>query len=223
MSNRPIRIGVLGGTFDPIHLGHLRTAEEMAFEMDLDRVLVIPAGLPPHKTREPLSPFPHRLEMARLACKPSSVLEVSDMEGKREGPSYSIETLQELGRVFGPQAELFFILGTDAFEEIHTWKDYNDLFSLSNFVVVQRPGFDLQAMGSILSRLGVEYKEGNQGGMYTLSTGKAVFLRQATFMDISSTRIRALVKEGRSIRFLVPDTVLNYIEQTRLYRDHGSA
>jgi len=221
MRPRSQRIGVLGGTFDPIHLGHLRTAEEMAFKMDLDRVLVIPAGLPPHKTHEPLSPYPHRLEMARLACEPSPVLEVSDLEGKRGGPSYSIETLKELKGKFGPMVELFFILGTDAFEEIDTWKDYEGLFSLSNFVVVQRPGFGLHTVETILTRLGIEYREAKER-MFALTSGKAVFLREATFMDISSTNIRALVKKGLSIRFLVPDAVLNYIEQTRLYREQES-
>ena len=218
MKTRGSRIGILGGTFDPIHLGHLRTAEEMAYEMELQKILLIPAAIPPHKTQEPVTPFIHRLEMTRLAAASSPVMEVSDIEGKRDGPSYSIETLKELEQVYGPGSEFFFILGTDAFEEIHTWKDYPGLFSLTNFIVIQRPGFEYQGLDSVLTNLRLKYEKGKSEKAYLLNTGKRVFLMKATNMEISSTRIRALVKSGRSIRFLVPEAVIHYIEDMRIYR-----
>jgi nicotinate-nucleotide adenylyltransferase len=135
-----LKLGILGGTFDPIHLGHLRSAEEIGQDLALEKVYLIPSALPPHKTRTPITAFHHRLAMARLGTNRSSLLETMDLEGNRPGFSYSIETLKELHQRFGPSTELFFILGIDAFLAIETWRDYKGLFDYAHFVVLFRAG-----------------------------------------------------------------------------------
>ncbi|MBW1936644.1 MAG: nicotinate (nicotinamide) nucleotide adenylyltransferase, partial [Deltaproteobacteria bacterium] len=131
-----MRLGILGGTFDPVHFGHLRLAEEIAEELELEKVYLIPAAAPPHKEKKPLTSFQHRLEMVRMAASASPMLEALDMEGRRQGLSYSIETLREFHRIFPDDLKLFFIIGMDAFVEIETWKDYKSLFDYADFVVV---------------------------------------------------------------------------------------
>lgn len=212
-----MKIGILGGTFDPIHLGHLRTAEEMGQELELDRVCMIPSALPPHKRIDPVTPFEHRLAMARLGIGDSGVLHVLDMEGKRPGPSYSVDTLRECSIMFGPGAELYFILGTDAFLEIHTWKSFQELFRYAHFVIIRRPGHPLEDMESFLSERHIAVKSLDAGHGVILETGIRLMQRESTLMDISSTRLRRMVKTRRSIRFLVPEAVRQYILDNGLY------
>ena len=135
------RLGILGGTFDPIHYGHLRLAEEVGESLKLEHVYLIPAALPPHKGQRTVSPFPHRLEMTRIASAESPLLKVLDLEARREGFSYSIETLKTFHGMVQPDLDLHFVLGMDAFLEIETWKDFRNLFNYAHFVVIQRPGF----------------------------------------------------------------------------------
>ena len=134
------RLGLLGGTFNPVHYGHLRAAEETAELMGLGRVTFIPSAQPPHKKGQPQVEFRHRLAMTRLACADNSSFAVSDLEGKRDGPSYTVQTLGQLHQEQGPGLELYFITGLDAFLEIHSWKRYQELFELAAFVVITRPG-----------------------------------------------------------------------------------
>jgi len=148
-----VRLGILGGTFNPIHFGHLRAAEEIGESLGLEKVYLIPSGMPPHKSPHPLADFPHRLEMVRLATTISPLLEVWDIEGKKPGFSYSIETLQLFHSSFGSQLELFFILGTDAFFEIKTWKEYLSLFTYASFVVIDRPGNTTEDFFAFLASL----------------------------------------------------------------------
>ena len=124
-----MNLGILGGTFDPIHFGHLRVAEEMGEELGLERVYLIPAALPPHKDEKPVTSFQHRMAMTRIAVEGSPVLEALDLEGRRQGRSYSIETLREFRQTIEGSFGLFFIIGLDAFLEIGTWKEYEALFS----------------------------------------------------------------------------------------------
>jgi nicotinate-nucleotide adenylyltransferase len=215
-----LRIGILGGTFDPIHLGHLRSAEEICQELDLEKVCLIPSASPPHKTNEAVTPFRHRLAMTRLAADISPCLEAMDLEGRRPGHSYSIETLRELRRLFGPEADIFFILGIDAFLEIRTWKEYEHLFDYAHFVIIRRPGFETEspALSRFLSGLGVGIEaETGAPDLFVARSGKTVRLISTTLMDISSTRIRGLVRKNRSIRFLVPNDVGIYIAKNGLY------
>jgi len=213
--------GILGGTFDPIHLGHLRTAEEIGQALQLDRVLLIPAASPPHKTQAPIASFAHRLAMARLGADLSPRLEALDIEGKRPGPSYSVETLKELHQRYGPDTELFFIIGMDAFLEIETWKDYLELFSLANVVVIQREGIHIDNPESTLVDLGLRVSRKAQPGIYRVSPGRELRFMDCTRMDISGTRIRDMIPREESIRFLVPDTVRTYIMERGLYRHHA--
>lgn len=217
-----MRLGILGGTFDPIHLGHLRIAEEMYEELDLEKVYLIPGALPPHKDRKPLTPFHDRLSMARLAVHGSSVLEILDLEGYRQGLSYSIETLKEIRQRFQPRLDLFFIIGMDAFQEIETWKDYKKLFDYTHFVVIKRPGFPFQELEAFVLSLGVGFKRKGKDTFITPS-GNILFYKEVTLLGMSSTGIREMVAGGRSIRFLVPESVRSYIMEKGLYRIRGNA
>ena len=217
-----MRLGILGGTFDPIHLGHLRTAEEIGQGLDLEKVYLIPSASPPHRTREPFASFKHRLDMARMAVRDSSLLEALDVENRRPGLSYSIETLKELHKFFSPRPELFFILGTDAFFEIKTWKDYRHLFDYAHFVIIQRAGFQPENLGALLQNLGVEVGKTDRANVFTAPSGNKIMLMETTLMDISSTRIRKMVIEGESIRFLVPGSVADHITKNTLYKNDAS-
>lgn len=218
-----MRLGILGGTFDPIHLGHLRTAEEIGQELRLEKVYLIPSALPPHKTGDPVTPFHQRLAMARLAVSDSPLLEALDLEGRRTGFSYSIETLKEFHTLFSPDPELFFIIGVDAFLEIKSWKEYQNLFDYAHFVIIQRPGFQPEDLKPLLLDLGSEVKETVEPNVITLPSGKTLILMVPTLMDISSTRVRGMVAEGKSIRFLVPESVRRFIMEKGLYRNYANA
>lgn len=212
-----LNIGILGGTFDPIHLGHLRAAEEMGQDLRLDRVCLIPSAAPPHKRTDPVASFEHRLAMARLGVGDSGLIQVLDLEGNRPGPSYSVDTLKECLRMFGPGVELYFILGTDAFLEIHTWRSFRELFHYAHFVIIKRPGHPLGDIESFLSELRLAVRSADERGDIVLEAGTRLIRKESTLMDISSTRLRQLVREGRSIRFLVPEAVRRYILDNGLY------
>lgn len=218
-----MRLGILGGTFDPIHFGHLRTAEEVREALELEKICLIPAALPPHKDRKPVAAFHHRLNMARLAVEDVPFLEAMDLEGRRRGMSYSIETLREFHRLFKDDLELFFILGTDAFMEIKTWKEYQGLFDYAHFVVIKRPGDESEELEPFLRSVGVGFERGGKGWDFVATSGCGLLYRKFTFMEISSTQIRGLVAGGKSIRFLVPDAVRSYITSQGLYRIDGSS
>ena len=187
--------------------------------LDLELVYLIPSASPPHKTKEPVISFKHRLTMTRLASDSSPLIETMDLEGRRAGHSYSIETLREFHRIFPPDPEFFFILGMDAFLEIKTWREYNYLFDYAHFVIITRAGFQSHEMMSVLSELDVGMKrKKNDPDIFVAPSGKTVMLVRTAVMDISSTRIRKMVKENRSIRFLVPESVSIYIAKKGLYR-----
>jgi nicotinate-nucleotide adenylyltransferase len=218
-----LRLGILGGTFDPIHLGHLRLAEEVAEELKLERVYLVPAAFPPHKEVRPVTPFSQRVAMARLAARESPFLDVHDLEGRREGFSYSIETLKQFHNLFGPDLKLFFILGMDAFLEIETWREYQDLFNYAHFVVIQRPGFPSRKLEPFLNSLGLGFERTSERNVFLGASGNKVVYMEATLMAISSTGIREKVAAGKSIRFLVPEGVRSYIVENRLYEKHGAS
>jgi len=216
-----LRLGILGGTFNPIHFGHLRVAEEICEDMDLDKVLIMPGAQPPHKNSKSIAPFPDRLEMARIGTEASSNLEVIDIEGKRKGLSYSIETLRAIHEQYGDNLDLFFILGSDAFKEIKTWKEYEKLFDLTNFVVLKRLGISLSEFGYFIESLNLNFKESNIKNDFLNPMGKHIFLKKVTLMDISSTKIREAIIARKSINFLSPARVKDYIEKKGLYLKNG--
>jgi nicotinate-nucleotide adenylyltransferase len=217
-----LKLGVLGGTFDPIHLGHLRTAEEIGQELNLEKVYLIPSASPPHKAQEPVTPFDHRLEMARLAVADSPLLDVLDLEGRRPGFSYSIETLKEIHSIFGSDLELFFIIGIDAFLEIKTWREYQNLFDYAHFVIIMRAGFQPDELDSFIVNLRVEVKKTDKPGVFIAPSGKSLILMAPTLIDISSTRIREMILEGKSILFLVAESVKDYIRKKGLYGEYAN-
>ncbi|MBI5286733.1 MAG: nicotinate-nucleotide adenylyltransferase [Deltaproteobacteria bacterium] len=213
-----MHIAILGGTFNPIHFGHLRIAEEVRETLNLDKVLFIPTFQPPHKDDGSLISPQHRLEMVKLATRNNPPLEVSDMEIKRGGRSYSVETLRIL-KGQNPELELSFIVGTDSFNDITTWCQYEELFKLTNFAVVPRPGYPLKKIGEILPvELARKFWYDVNKGIYLNPYNHFVVYIETPPLDISASVIRTRVKEGRSIRYLLPREVEEYIWREGLYR-----
>lgn len=213
-----MRIGILGGTFDPIHLGHLRLAEEVGDEIRLENVYLVPAAYPPHKEKRPVTPFEHRFAMAELAACESPLFKTTDMEGRREGPSFSIDTLREFHSLFKNDLHLYFIMGLDAFMEIETWREYRRLFDYAHFFVIQRPGLPSEELEPFIRSLGISYEKQGENGPFVMPSGYSVIYKKATLMEISSTDIRQRIASGRSIRFLVPESVRSYIMEKGLYQ-----
>jgi nicotinate-nucleotide adenylyltransferase len=200
---KTVRVGLFGGTFDPIHIGHLIAAEEARESVGLDRVVFVPCGIPPHKRSELVSAGPVRLEMTRLATRGNPGFEVSEFEVSRDEASFTIETVRHFSRKLGKDAELFLIVGADSVLEMSAWKNPAELLSESRPIVVSRPGFDLDNMEPWLR--------------------DRVLLVEGVSVGVSSTDIRARVASGRSIRYLVSPPVLSYIVQNKLYTSAGTA
>lgn len=213
------KIGLFGGTFNPIHLGHLRSAEEIGESFQLDRVIFIPSSYPPHKKREGLLAAPLRAEMVRLAIADNPRFSSSEVELERSGKSYSIETLEHFRHHFGPATELYFLLGLDAFLEINTWRDYAGLFQLCHFVVMTRPGFEKKfGQEHLPVELVKDFCYDHQKMGYAHVSGFWVYPREITALDISSTQIRENLRAGRSVRYLLPSSVEAFIHKHKLYR-----
>jgi nicotinate-nucleotide adenylyltransferase len=213
-----MKTGILGGTFNPVHLAHLRIAEEVRESCELDRVLFMPAATPPHKPLADDVPFADRLAMVEAAIAGNPAFAASDLESQRPGKSYSVRTLELLHQA-NPGDDFFFIIGMDSYRAIATWKDYRRLFELTNLVVSTRPG---SPGGDALELLPVVIREefcyDENPNRLRHRSGKRVILLEETFLDISSTHIRQLVAGGRSIRYLVPAVVEEYINRHGFYR-----
>jgi nicotinate-nucleotide adenylyltransferase len=209
-------IGVFGGTFDPIHFGHLRLAEEMAEAIGLERVLIIPAGQPPHRGA-PRTAAAHRLEMVRraIAGNPRFVLDAREVESPR--PSYTVDTLTALRAELGDQQPLWLLLGADAFLDLPTWHEWRRLFDLAHIAVAQRPGARLMQSDAMLDPLKSEVLPRQMADRPAAGPAGSVLLRAMTPLDISATAIRELLARRGSARYLLPDAVLDYIHQQKLY------
>ncbi len=218
-----MRLGILGGTFDPVHLGHLRMALETAEELALDRMCLVPASMPPHKGGRSKASFADRVAMARIAVLGVPLLGVLDLEGRRRGISYTILTLKELHQEYSEGLELYFVLGTDAFLEIGTWKDHRSLFDYAHFVLIDRPGVSPGALEPFMDDLGIGAVREAPGLFRVGASGNRLIRRQGTFMGVSSTQVRDTKALGKSIRFLVPDGVERYITEKGLYLSHGES
>ncbi len=190
------RIGILGGTFDPIHLGHLVLAEQSREKLRLDRVIFIPSASPPHKTRQKLSLAQDRFRMTKLALAGNPKFSVSDMELKRDGLSYTVDTLKELKRIYR-NSDIYFLTGSDVLDEIHTWKEPEQIYKQAKVVIAIRPGFDRFDPENHIAQ-------------------KSIIV-PITGVDVSSTQIREKVRKGKSIRYLVPVKVEEYIIRKKLY------
>ncbi|NPV60344.1 MAG: nicotinate-nucleotide adenylyltransferase [Actinobacteria bacterium] len=202
------RVGVMGGTFDPIHTGHLVTAEEALHQFGLDEVLFVPSAHPPHKEdRESLDPE-SRYIMAVIATATNPCFRVSRLELERPGPSYTIDTVRELRRLYGPNTEIYFITGADAILEILTWKEPEKLLREALFIAATRPGYDLKRLEESLPE---EEKARH-------AESPRVLVMEIPALAISSTDIRRRVREGRPITYLVPQGVKEFIEKNGFYR-----
>ena len=211
-------IGIMGGTFNPVHLGHLRAAEEVAESLKLTRVIFMPAAKPPHKSEGKIVPFNDRYRMLELALGGNPLFELSDLEHRRPGKSYSVETLMQLSSQLGE--ELYFVVGLDAFLELPTWKSYRELFSLCHFVVVARPGYSPASLDKMLqTQVSDKYSSDSQVQGFVHPSLYTVYYRDVTLLDISSSSIRDLLAKGCSVRYLLPEKVENYIHQQGLYRN----
>jgi len=211
--------GLFGGTFDPVHFGHLRAAQELTALMGLDQIIFIPAGEPPHKTARVITPFEHRLQMVRLAVLNNPSFSCSDVESHRLGKSYSIETVRYYLNLNDPDLELYFITGQDAFNAITTWRDWETLLGLCHFVVMTRPGYANDGLKEILpAELASEYVYDSRCDAFFHPEAKGIFFRRTTFLDISASDIRSRVQSGQSIRYLTPDSVCRYIAAHSLYQ-----
>ena len=213
-----MRIGLLGGTFDPIHFGHLRAAEEVLESLALDEIWLVPAFLPPHKEPGKITPFHHRLAMAELAVSMQTHFKVSDMEAKRKGRSYTIDTLKALEKIHGKEHEFFFIVGMDAFLEIDTWKSYKELPDFSSLVVIKRDQGEWDDVKRKIASVYNEYKYDASRGGYFSGNGHGIYLLTLTSLAISSTRIREKKSQGLSINYLAPKEVIKYMEVKGLYK-----
>lgn len=210
--------GLFGGTFDPIHLGHLRCSQEIIELFDLDKILFIPASTQPLKAEKVVTPFSHRKEMVGLAMGGNESFSLSDLEDKRGGASYSVDTVNHFLTNCPATTELYFIVGQDAFQEIQLWKDWKRLLSLCNFVVMTRPGYVIKGLVDILPPdFAAQFTYNTTLDGFKGSTGHSIFFRRLTFLDISSTDIRERVGRGASIRYLVPEAVGDYIKKHSLY------
>ena len=213
-----MKIGIFCGTFYPIHWGHLRSAEEVGETYRLNRVYFVPASLPPHKRGRTTTPARDRLQMVRLAVARNPRFSVSTVELARPGLSYSIDTIREFASKLKKADSLYFIIGLDAFREIGTWKDFAEIFSLCNFIVTSRPGSKendpLKGTGVAVKKLFCyDFKRKN----YRHRSGTRVHFIELTDIAISASEIRALVRQGKSIRYLVPPSVETYLQRRGLY------
>ena len=217
------RIGLFGGTFNPVHWGHLRSAEEIREQFGLSRVIFIPVHVPPHKKATVIS-SEHRFAMVQKAIRGNRFFRVSDIELQRPGKSYSIDTIRHFHGLSRGQEEIYFILGTDAFREIPAWKDYPSFFSACNFIVMTRPGANSVQAADLLPRdIQKEFTRQQDARCFVHASGYRVYTVPVTQLDISSTVIRAGAAAGRSIRYLVPRVVERYIAGHRLYRENPDA
>jgi len=213
------KIGLFGGTFNPIHLGHLRSAEEISESFELGRVIFIPASYPPHKEKGDILPASLRAQMVRLAIADNPRFAFSEVELRRPGKSYSVETITHFRQEFGTDAELYFILGLDAFREINTWKEYAALFALCHFIVMTRPGFEKNFTPEHLPvEMAKDFCYDAPRGGYAHCSGFFVFPKEITALDISSTKIRETIREHHSVKYLLPEPVQVFIDQNNLYR-----
>lgn len=211
-----MRIGVLGGTFDPIHIGHLRAVEEVRERLNLEKVILLPANIPPHKRDVKITVAEERLKMIELAIEDNDFLEVSDLEIKRGGVSYTIDSIIEFERIYG---DFYYLIGVDSFHEIDSWHRYEELFEHANFVIMERPSKKkFMGISSFPEKIREDFIQVEER-VFKHRSSKFVFAVQVTQIDVSSSMIREYLKKNLSIKYLVPPKVERYIYQRRLYTE----
>ncbi|MDR1166020.1 MAG: nicotinate-nucleotide adenylyltransferase [Deltaproteobacteria bacterium] len=213
-------IGIMGGAFNPPHLGHLRTAEEAMERFGLARVLFMPTALAPHKGSEEMAPFRDRLRMVELAIAGREGFAASDLEARLPKPSYTVNTLRALAREWGESVYLYFLVGFDSFAQIHLWRGFPEHFKLASFVVNARPTApgSLELLGERLEKiLGLSPVLEPIGKSYLIAGMRPVYYFAGTKLSISSTDLRRRLSSGKSARYLVPPNVLEYLLEKGVY------
>lgn len=198
------KIGIMGGTFDPIHFGHLFIAQTALDKLQLNKIIFIPTGKPPHKEINNITSSEKRLEMLRLAIKNNDEFEISSIEVEKKVTSYTIDTIKVLKENYGENMEFYFITGADTFSSLESWKNYKELLSLVKFVIMNRTIIHDELLDKKIELFSREY-------------GASITKIEIPTLDISSTDIRKRIKEGNSIKYLLPETIENYILKNRLY------
>ena len=227
-----MRLGLFGGTFDPIHSGHLRSAEEVREAYALDEVCFVPCGVPPHRSGRPGAAAQDRLKMVRLAVADNPGLSVSDVEVTRPGASYSIDTVRHFSSRLAPGDELYLILGLDAFLLIGSWKEWRELLTLTHVIVTSRPGFGDELPYEkipVVVREAFCYDplhfedtvrfDGKVQSGFRNELGKEILFKRLTDVSVSASDIRELLGKGKSIRDLVPSEVQRYVKDQHLYHE----
>jgi len=204
MGETKLRIGICGGTFDPVHTGHLIVAEMVRSEFELDKVLFIPSGMPPHKNLKNVTAPIHRLNMVKFAVSSNKNFEAMSVEVDRPGYTYTVDTLKELHKIYPLGTEFYYIIGADVVMDLLTWRNWQEVITLTNFIAVMRPGFSDKEFCQRLSELKQNY-------------GINIESIEIPLMEISSTNIRERVKAGKSVKYLVNEKVEDYIIQNKLY------
>lgn len=204
--NKVKRIGVMGGTFDPIHYGHLVAAEAARSEFDLERVIFIPAGRPPHKQSKTITDPEHRYRMTVLATSSNCRFEVSRLEVDKSGLTYTYDTIKDLKRLYGEDCVIYFITGADAVLELLTWYKIHELLALCKFIAVTRQGFNKQELEQNIEEISSKY-------------GGDIIYIEMPLLAISSTDIKKRLRNGKPIKYLLPEAVEDYIEENGLYRE----
>lgn len=199
-------LGVMGGTFNPVHYGHLVAAETARIDFDMEKIIFVPSSVPPHKMREGLVDASLRYKMTELATASNPHFEVSPIELNRPGPSYTVDTMREFREIYGDDYDLFFITGADAVLEILSWKDVEYLLGLCSLVAVTRPGYALEKLKRKTNDIKARY-------------GATIYVLNAPGVAISSTEIRERCRSGKSIKYLVPEPVEEFILREGLYKN----
>jgi len=222
----PMRLGLFGGSFNPIHNGHLAIARQAHEALALDRTLFIPTGDPPHKQDGALAGAQHRYEMVRLAIAGTPAFELSDIEITRQGKSYSIDTVRELQQHYGPSTALFFLIGLDAFLDLPNWREPDALLAACSFVVISRPGQSFKTLATLpfLQNVSMETLASLDAGTVNrldlpLPSGQTVICLSLTPSPISASDIRERIRRGAMLANLLPPSVESYILHKQLYRE----
>lgn len=196
------RIGIIGGTFNPIHLGHLMIAEVACESFNLEKVIFVPARIPPHKQYDVIDSH-HRYAMTAAAVSDNPNFEISDVEMRREGPSYTVDTIQYFKKLYGPTVEFYFIAGTDTIRALPTWKFIDELIDEVHFIGATRPDGS-SAIDSILDELGAKARE-------------KIHVMEVPEMKLSATYLRERLRSGKTVRYMLPKCVVDYIEENHIY------
>ncbi|MDD3706370.1 MAG: nicotinate-nucleotide adenylyltransferase [Clostridiaceae bacterium] len=204
--NGQIKIGIMGGTFDPIHYGHLFAAEAARVEFGLSKVIFIPVGSPPHKQSQRISHPEHRYRATALAVSSNPNFEVSRLEVDKSGITYTFDTMKKLRSIYGKDADIYFITGADAVLELLTWYKFKDLFTLCRFITVTRPGYNYMELEQKIEEISSNY-------------GGEILCLEVPLLDISSTDIRERIRSGKAVKYLLPEEVEAYIFKNGLYKE----